>query len=155
MELASGSVRVAWPKGGMQRDAKNLIKWCLNTTPTLRPSAKELLDHKFFKVDIKELMRESRSSSQATKGRSTPGLPAKKGSSYRASIEEQKSHHFSLERKSGRSSTSAARIGSLGSGNSYEEDLAKAMAMSKREKGSSSDNDLAKALAMSKRDLQL
>merc|ERR1712096_64136 len=79
MELASGTVKIEWPRY-MQRDAKNLIKWCLNTTPTLRPSAKELLDHKFFKVDIKELTRESRSSSQATR-RGTPGLPSKKSKS--------------------------------------------------------------------------
>merc|ERR1711964_103342 len=132
MELASGTVKIAWPKY-MQRDAKNLIKWCLNTTPTLRPSAKELLEHKFFKVDIKELMRDSRSAS-STGGRSTPGLPSRKGKgSYRASIEEQKSNRLSLEHKSGRSSTSAARLGSLGSGNSYEDDLAKALAMSKRD----------------------
>merc|ERR1711900_47958 len=82
MELASGTVKIAWPKY-MPRDAKNLIKWCLNTTPTLRPSAHELLDHKFFKIDIKRLMEIERSHDY-TAGRShgTPGLPAR--SDYRS-----------------------------------------------------------------------
>merc|ERR1711900_45496 len=35
MELASGSVKVCWPRDPpMQKEAKNLIKWCFNNTPS-------------------------------------------------------------------------------------------------------------------------
>jgi len=122
MELASGNVKVEWPKGGMQRDAKNLIKWCLNTTPTLRPSAKELLDHKFFHIDIKTLTAIERT--KCTSSNATPGLPSRDDISRLGTMRSEE--HKSMGGGSHRSSTSAARMGS----GSYAQDLEKAIQLS-------------------------
>merc|ERR1711964_709862 len=55
MELAMGTINISWPQWQIHPEAKNVIKWCLNTTPTLRPSAKECADHVFFSRNLEHL----------------------------------------------------------------------------------------------------